>query len=110
MEKILYFSYNHDHFGFSDRTIITVHPEDKLVDEGSRVDLRCEVEADWSLESELRYLWKRDNSIYPYMAHITYNNKEREFQRFPEPRETLRFCGSRHQSLSVYYFFFQREL
>ena len=31
---ILYFSYNYDHFGFSDRTIITVRPEDKKVDEG----------------------------------------------------------------------------
>ena len=73
-KKILYFSYNHDHFGFSDRTIITVHPEDKLVDEGSRVDLRCEAEADSSLEPELRYLWKRDN------AHITYNNKIQWFE------------------------------
>ena len=105
MEKILYFSYNHDHFGFSDRTIITVHPEDKLVDEGSRVDLRCEAEADWSLEPELRYLWKRDN------AHNLQQQRER-ISTFPKPesRETLRFCGSRHQSLSFYYFFFQREL
>ena len=66
---ILYFSYNYDHFGFSDRTIITVRPEDKKVDEGTRVDLRCEAKADSSLEPELRYLWKRDNVV------ITYNNK-----------------------------------
>ena len=64
---ILYFSYNYDHFGFSDRTIITVRPEDKKVDEGTRVDLRCEAKADSSLE--LRYKWKRDD------ANITYNNK-----------------------------------
>ena len=64
---ILYFSYNSDHFGFSDRTIITVRPEDEIVDEGTRVDLRCEAKADSSLE--LRYKWKRDG------ANITYNNK-----------------------------------
>ena len=64
---ILYFSYNYDHFGFSDRTIITVRPEDKIVDERSRVDLRCEAKADSSLA--LRYKWKRDD------ANITYNNK-----------------------------------
>jgi len=66
---ILYFSCNYDHFGFSDRTIITVRPEDKKVDEGTRVDLRCEAKADASLEPELRYLWKRDNVV------ITHNNK-----------------------------------
>ena len=27
---ILYFSYNYNHFGFSDRTIITVRPQDSL--------------------------------------------------------------------------------
>ena len=64
---ILYLSYNYDHFAFSERTIITVRPEDKIVDEGSRVDLRCEAKADPSLE--LRYKWKRDD------ANITYNNK-----------------------------------
>ena len=64
---ILYFSYNYDHFGFSERTIITVRPEDKIVDEGSRVDLRCEAKADPSLE--LRYKWKKKNS------DIEYNNR-----------------------------------
>ena len=66
---ILYLSYNYDHFGFSERTKITVRPEDKIVDEGSRVDLRCEAKADSSLEPELRYLWKKDNAV------ITHNNK-----------------------------------
>ena len=46
-----------------------MRPEDKIVDKGTRVDLRCEAKADSSLEPELRYLWKRDNVI------ITYNNK-----------------------------------
>ena len=69
---ILYFSYNYDHFGFSDRTIITVRPEDKKVDEGTRVDLRCEAKADPSLE--LRYYWKRDDAV------VTYNNKIQWFE------------------------------
>ena len=54
-------------FFLSERTIITVRPENKQVDEGTRVDLRCEATADPSLE--LRYYWKRDNAV------ITYNNK-----------------------------------
>ena len=65
---ILYSSYNYDHFGFSERTIITMRPEDKIVDEGSRVDLRCEAKADSSLE--LRYLWKRDNVVITYNKNI----------------------------------------
>ena len=69
---ILYFSYNYDHFGFSDRTIITVRPEDKKVDEGTRVDLRCEAKVDSSLE--LRYKWKRDDAV------VTYNNKIQWFE------------------------------
>ena len=44
-----------------------MRPENKQVDEGTRVDLRCEATADPSLE--LKYYWKRDN------ADITYNNK-----------------------------------
>ena len=64
---MLYFSCNYDHFGFSERTIITVRPEDKIADEGTRVDLRCEAKADSSLD--LRYKWKRDD------ANITHNNK-----------------------------------
>ena len=44
-----------------------MRPEDKKVDEGTRVDLRCEAKADSSLE--LGYKWKRDD------ANITYNNK-----------------------------------
>ena len=69
---ILYFSYNHNHFGFSDRTIITVRPQDKKVDEGTRVDLRCEAKADSHLE--LRYKWKRDDAV------VTYNNKIQWFE------------------------------
>ena len=69
---ILYLSYNYDHFAFSDRTIITVRPEDKIVDEGTRVDLRCEAKADPSLE--LRYYWKRDDAV------VTYNNKIQWFE------------------------------
>ena len=56
-------------FFLSERTIITVRPTNKQVDEGTRVDLRCEATADPSLE--LRYYWKRDNAV------ITYNNKIR---------------------------------
>ena len=56
-------------FFLSERTIITVRPTNKQVDEGTRVDLRCEATADPSLE--LRYQWKRDNAV------ITYNNKIR---------------------------------
>ncbi|XP_073228624.1 fibronectin type III domain-containing protein-like [Porites lutea] len=55
-----------------ERTIITVRPEDKIVEEGSRVDLRCEAKADPSLE--LRYYWKR------YDAVVTYNNKIQCFE------------------------------
>ena len=44
-----------------------MRPTNKQVDEGTRVDLRCEATADPSLE--LRYYWKRDNAV------ITYNNK-----------------------------------
>ena len=44
-----------------------MRPEDKKVDEGTRVDLRCEAKADSSLV--LGYKWKRDD------ANITYNNK-----------------------------------
>ena len=69
---ILYSSYNYNHFGFSDRTIITVRPQDKKVDEGTRVDLRCEAKADSSLE--LRYYWKRDDAV------VTYNNKIQWFE------------------------------
>ena len=69
---ILYLSYNYDHFGFSDRTIITVRPQDKKVDEGTRVDLRCEAKADSSLE--MRYKWKRDDAV------VTYNNKIQWFE------------------------------
>ena len=69
---ILYLSYNYDHFAFSERTIITVRPEDKIVDERSRVDLRCEAKADPSLE--LRYKWKRDEAI------VTYSNKIQWFE------------------------------
>ena len=69
---ILYLSYNYDHFAFSERTIITVRPEDKIVDEGTRVDLRCEAKADSSLE--LRYYWKRDDAV------VTYNNKIQWFE------------------------------
>ncbi|CAH3151030.1 unnamed protein product, partial [Porites lobata] len=50
-----------------ERTIITVRPENKQVDEGTRVDLKCEATADPSLE--LRYYWKRDSAV------ITYNSK-----------------------------------
>ena len=59
-------------FFLSERTIITVRPEDKQVDEGTRVDLRCEATADPSLE--LKYYWKRDNAV------ITYNNKIQWFE------------------------------
>ena len=69
---ILYCSYNYNHFGFSDRTIITVPPQDKMVDEGTRVDLRCEAKADSHLE--LRYKWKRDDAV------VTYNNKIQWFE------------------------------
>ena len=69
---ILYLSCNYDHFAFSGRTIITVRPEDKIVDEGTRVDLRCEAKADPSLE--LRYYWKRDDAV------VTYNNKIQWFE------------------------------
>ena len=71
---ILYCSYNYNHFGFSDRTIITVRPEDKKVDEGTRVDLRCEAKADSSLDHELRYKWKRDDAV------VTYNKKIQWFE------------------------------
>ena len=44
-----------------------MRPENKQVDEGTRVDLKCEATADPSLE--LRYYWKRDSAV------ITYNSK-----------------------------------
>ena len=72
ISAMLYLSYNYDHFAFSERTIITVRPEDKIVDEGTRVDLRCEAKADPSLE--LRYYWKRDDAV------VTYNNKIQWFE------------------------------
>ena len=52
---------------FSERTIITVRPENKQVQEGTRVDLSCEAKFDPSLE--LIYKWKKNNS------DIEYNNR-----------------------------------
>ena len=52
---------------FLERTIITVRPENKQVQEGSRVDLSCQATADPSLE--LKYYWKKNNAV------ITYNNR-----------------------------------
>ena len=49
-----------------------MRPEDKKVDEGTRVDLRCEAKADPSLE--MRYKWKRDDAV------VTYNNKIQWFE------------------------------
>ena len=49
-----------------------MRPEDKKVDEGTRVDLRCEAKADSDLE--LRYKWKRDDAV------VTYNNKIQWFE------------------------------
>ena len=49
-----------------------MRPEDKKVDEGTRVDLRCEAKADSHLE--LRYKWKRDDAV------VTYNNKIQWFE------------------------------
>ena len=54
---------------FSERTIITVRPKNKQVQEGTRVNLSCEAEADPSLKTELRYKWKKNNS------DIEYNNR-----------------------------------
>ena len=51
-----------------------MRPQDKKVDEGTRVDLRCEAKADSSLE--LRYKWKRDDAV------VTYNNKIQWFEGF----------------------------
>ena len=51
-----------------------MRPEDKKVDEGTRVDLRCEAKADSSLDHELRYKWKRDDAV------VTYNNKIQWFE------------------------------
>ena len=52
---------------FSERTIITVRPENKTVQEGTRVNLSCKAEADPSLD--LSYYWKKNNS------DIEYNNR-----------------------------------
>ena len=52
---------------FSERTIITVRPENKTVQEGTRVNLSCEAKADPSLD--LSYYWKKNNS------DIEYNNR-----------------------------------
>ena len=51
----------------SDKTQITIAPQDQQVVEGTRIDLRCEATADPTLE--LRYYWKRDNAV------IVYNSK-----------------------------------
>ena len=51
-----------------------MRPEDKKVDEGTRVDLRCEAKADSSLDHELRYKWKRDDAV------VTYNKKIQWFE------------------------------
>ena len=61
-------SVNHVLFGFSERTIITVRPENKQVQEGTRVDLNCEAKADPSLE--LSYYWKKNNSDIEYNKRI----------------------------------------
>ena len=50
------------------KTNITKSPEDKKVDEGTRLDLRCEATADPALQ--LRFLWKRDNAIINYNEKI----------------------------------------
>ena len=39
-----------------------------MVNEGTRIDLRCEAEADPSLE--LRYVWKRNNADVIYNENI----------------------------------------
>ena len=51
-----------------------MRPQDKKVDEGTRVDLRCEAKADSSLDHELRYKWKRDDAV------VTYNKKIQWFE------------------------------
>ena len=44
-----------------ERTQIIKPPEDKKVDQGARVDLKCEATYDKRLE--LQYLWRRDNAV-----------------------------------------------
>lgn len=51
-----------------DRTRIVRGPSDLSVNEGTRVDLRCEAVADSSLE--LHYTWKRDDATIEYNRRV----------------------------------------
>lgn len=55
-------------FDFLDRTRIVRGPSDLSVNEGTRVDLRCEAVADSSLE--LHYTWKRDDATIEYNRRV----------------------------------------
>ena len=55
-------------FDFLDRTRIVRGPSDLSVNEGTRVDLRCEAVADSSLE--LHYTWKRDDATIEYNLRV----------------------------------------
>ena len=48
----------------TERTRITIGPKNRIVTEGTNVDLRCEATKDKSLE--LGYLWKKDNRVIKY--------------------------------------------
>ncbi|XP_068757845.1 fibronectin type III domain-containing protein-like [Montipora capricornis] len=53
-----------------EKTRIILAPKDRNVNEGSRVDLRCEAQVDDRLE--LHYLWKRDDAIIEYNQRVTW--------------------------------------
>ena len=55
-------------FDFLDRTRIVRGPSDLSVNEGTRLELRCEVEADSSLE--LHYTWKRGGATIEYNRRV----------------------------------------
>ena len=55
-------------FDVLERTRITRGPRDLSVNEGTRVDLRCEAKADTSLE--LHYTWKRDDALIEYNQRV----------------------------------------
>lgn len=61
-------------FFATEKTRITVKPDDKIVLERVNIDLRCRAEADSRLE--LKYYWRRDNAVVQYNSKIEWLEEE----------------------------------